>query len=81
MAQEKELVYWSYDIDGMSTSTMTVSLSAITSALDGRIGDSSLFLSCNEGTDSFISPLMRYMYDAHLDVRSPRETDVWSRGQ
>ena len=76
-AEENGLVFWSYDIDGMSTDTVAVYSSNIISALENRTNTSSLFLSCDEITASFITPLLRAMDDMKLDIRAVRETDVW----
>lgn len=76
-AAESGLVYWSYDIDGMSTDTVTILEASITNVLDSRTRDSSLFLSCDGNTDSYIASLLRHMSEEHLDICAPRETDVW----
>lgn len=76
-AEENGLIFWSYDLDGMSTDSAAVYPSNIISALELRTGASSLFLSCDGVTSSFISPLLRAMDDMKLDIRAVRETDVW----
>ena len=76
-AEENGLVFWSYDIDGMSTDAVAVYSANIISALENRTSASSLFLSCDEITASFISPMLRAMEEMKLDVRAARETDDW----
>lgn len=76
-AGENGLIFWSYDIDGMSTEAVTVYPSGIISVLESRPGASSLFLSCDEATSRFIPALLRAMDDMQLDIRTVRETDVW----
>lgn len=77
-AEENGLIFWSYDIDGMSTETATVYLSNIVNTLENRTSASSLFLSCDGITSSFISPLLRSMDEMKLAVRAVRETDSWT---
>lgn len=78
-ALQRGLVYWSYDIDGMSTGSVHVSYDNLARTLDKREGSSSVFLSCDENTDAFIAKLLKHLTDSLYEVRSPRETDVWSR--
>ena len=77
-AEENGLIFWSYDIDGMSTDTVAVYPANIISVLENKTTASSLFLSCDEVTNGFISPLLRTMDDMKLDIRAVRETDVWN---
>lgn len=76
-AEENGLIFCSYDIDGMSSETSTVYPANIVSILENRTSASSLFLSCDETTSSFISPLLRSMDEMKLAVRAARETDTW----
>lgn len=77
-AGDNDLVYWSYNIDGMSTDTVHVSYDRIVHLIEVRDRSSSFFLSCDENTDSFIGQLLKYLSESRYEVRSPRETDVWS---
>ena len=69
---------WSYDVDCMSTETVRVSGERIISLLSRREGDSSLFFSCDDATDLFIQPLLKYMADSRFILRASKETDDWS---
>lgn len=77
MAEENGLIFWSYDLDGMSTDAVTVYASNIVSVLELRAVASSLFLSCDKVTSGFILPLLRTMDEMQLDLCAVRETDVW----
>lgn len=78
-AEENGLIFWSYDIDGMNTETVTVYYANIVNTLENRTFASSLFLSCDETTSSFLPLLLRSMDEMKLDVCAARETDAWSR--
>lgn len=77
MAEENGLVFWSYDLDGMSTETVTVYQANLVGILELRTVSSSLFLSCDRVTNGFILPLLRAMDEMQLDICAVRETDVW----
>lgn len=81
MAEENGLIFWSYDLDGMSTDAVTVYPSNIVNILELRAVASSLFLSCDAVTSGFILPLLRAMDEMQLDLRAVRETDVWISNQ
>lgn len=77
-ARENGLVFWSCDINGMSSETVTVYPSHIVSTLEDRTVDSSLFLSCDEITSAFLPQLLYAMDEMKLDIRAVRETDSWT---
>ena len=71
------LVYWSYDVDGVSTPGNTVTYDELKGVLDEYGSDFSLFLSCGEETNDFLGSLLRYFSSERLSIRRVRETDVW----
>lgn len=78
MAEESSLVFWSFDVDCISTPSVLVSYSKIISLLASRERDSSLFFSCDSVTDSFIRPLLQFMSGSAYELCAPREINIWA---
>lgn len=77
-AKSAGLVYWSYSVDGMSSDGAAASPDRLIGLIETRDRSSSIFLSCDEGTDGLIGSLLEYLSEAQYEVRAPRETDVWT---
>lgn len=77
-AEEIGLSFWHYNLDALYEEDEVAYHSALTSVMDDRRTETSVFFTCGKTTEGLLRPFLHYLFDEKYSITCPDNTDIWS---
>jgi len=77
-AEESDLSFWYYNLDALYEEDEIAYYSSLTSIMDDRRIETSVFFTCGKTTESLLRSFLHYLFNEKYSITCPGNTDVWS---